>query len=86
VTWLFEDETSVYAEAVLDALAVDHEALAPSIWSLGVSNVLLVGERRGRITPAQSTAFWESRTGAPETQAARRASRGGTGAGGGGPT
>jgi predicted nucleic acid-binding protein len=59
-TWLFEDEVSPYAEAVLDALAGDHEALAPFIWPLEVSNVLLVGERRGRITEAQSTAFWEA--------------------------
>ena len=58
--WLFEDEASPYAEAVLDRLAADHRALAPFIWPLEVSNVRLVGERRGRITEAQSTAFWET--------------------------
>ena len=59
--WLFEDEVSHYAEAVLDGLATDHQqALAPFIWPLEVSNVFLVAERRGRITEAQSTAFWET--------------------------
>lgn len=58
--WLFEDETSAYAEAVLDKLASGHQALAPSIWALEVSNMLLVGERRGRVTETQSTAFWET--------------------------
>lgn len=56
--WLFEDEASPYAEAVLDALAADHEALAPAIWLLEVSNVMLVGERRARLTEVQSIAFW----------------------------
>ena len=58
--WLFEDEVSPYAEAVLDGLATDLKALAPFIWPLEVINVLLVGERRGRINEAQSTAFWET--------------------------
>ncbi len=58
--WLFEDEASPYAEAVLDGLAASHEAIAPCIWPLEVSNLLLIGERRRRITAAQSTAFWET--------------------------
>ena len=69
--WLFEDEASPYAEAVLDALAADHEALAPLIWPLEVGNVFLVGERRGRITQAQSTAFWETLKAMPITVDAR---------------
>lgn len=48
--WLFEDEVSPYAEAVLDGLAADCQALAPFIWPLEVSNVFLAAERRGRIT------------------------------------
>lgn len=58
--WLFEDETSAYAEAVLDKLASGNQALAPTIWALEVSNMLLVGELRGRVTETQSTAFWET--------------------------
>jgi predicted nucleic acid-binding protein len=58
--WLFEDETSPYAEAILDELAFGREALAPFVWPLEVSNVLLVGERRGRIAETQSAAFWET--------------------------
>ena len=58
--WLFEDEVSPYAEAVLHRLAAGHQALAPFIWPLEVSNVFLVGERRGRVTEAQTTAFWET--------------------------
>lgn len=36
------------------------EALVPAIWPLEVANVLLVGERKGRITPAGSKAFLAS--------------------------
>lgn len=57
--WLFEDEVSPYAEAVLDRLAAGARALTPFIWPLEVGNVLLVGERRGRVTETQTTAFWE---------------------------
>jgi predicted nucleic acid-binding protein len=54
ISWIFPDEHSDYAEAVLRLLE-DRQAIVPSIWFLEMANVLLVGERRGRITQAQTT-------------------------------
>ena len=56
MAWCFEDEADKYADSVLDLLA-DAEAIVPSIWSLEVANVLLVGERRKRLTEADSLRF-----------------------------
>jgi predicted nucleic acid-binding protein len=52
--WVLEDEKTDYTEAVLDSLA-ENRAIVPSLWELEVSNVLIVAERRGRITQAQTT-------------------------------
>ena len=41
--------------------------MLPIIWPLEVSNVFLAGERRERITEAQSTAFWETLRSMPIT-------------------
>ena len=56
MAWCFEDESSAYADAVLDSL-VDVTALAPAIWPLEISNVLAVAERRKRIDKAGSIRF-----------------------------
>ncbi len=56
MAWCFEDEGSELADKVLDNLA-DTEAWVPSLWTFEVANVLLVAERRGRITPAESIRF-----------------------------
>jgi predicted nucleic acid-binding protein len=56
MAWCFEDEASLYADQVLERLA-EEEALVPSLWALEVSNVLIVGERRKRIQPADSARF-----------------------------
>jgi predicted nucleic acid-binding protein len=58
MAWCFEDEATPYSESVLEALA-DGEALVPPIWPLEVANVLLVGERKRRLAPAQSLRFIE---------------------------
>lgn len=52
----FEDEADGYADAALDALA-EHGAVVPSLWGREVVNALVAGERRGRITPADSARF-----------------------------
>ena len=54
ISWIFSDEHSDYAEAVLRLLE-NQQAIVPSIWFLEMANVLLVGERRGRITQAQTS-------------------------------
>jgi predicted nucleic acid-binding protein len=56
MAWCFEDETDKYADSVLDLLA-DSEAIVPSIWPFEIANVLLVAERRKRLTAAASLQF-----------------------------
>lgn len=58
MSWCFSDETNAYADVVLDSMQEPQQkavALVPSLWSLEVANVLLVAERRQRLTPAQTT-------------------------------
>jgi predicted nucleic acid-binding protein len=56
MAWCFEDGADAYADSVLDLLA-DSEAIVPCIWPLEVANVLLVAERRKRLTEAASLQF-----------------------------
>jgi predicted nucleic acid-binding protein len=58
MAWCFEDEATPATEAVLDLLGNDH-VVVPAIWPLEVANVLLVAERRGRLTEAQASRFLE---------------------------
>jgi predicted nucleic acid-binding protein len=56
LAWCFEDEAVPQTEAILDRLA-DDSAIVPALWELEVSNVLLLGERRRRLTESQSARF-----------------------------
>lgn len=56
LAWCFEDEGTSQTDAILDRLAED-SAVAPSLWELEVVNVLLLAERRGRITESQTARF-----------------------------
>ena len=56
MAWCFEDETSQYADTILGSLEV-FKAIVPSIWPLEVGNVLLVAERRKRLSEAGSARF-----------------------------
>jgi predicted nucleic acid-binding protein len=58
MAWCFEDEATEATDAVLDRLR-DDEAAVPAIWPLEVANVLLVAERRGRLSEAQASRFLE---------------------------
>jgi predicted nucleic acid-binding protein len=58
MAWCFEDEATEATEAVLDRLNND-QAVVPAIWPLEVANVLLVAERRGRLSEAQASRFLE---------------------------
>jgi predicted nucleic acid-binding protein len=51
-----EDEAAEFADSVLTAIEAEG-GLAPSIFWYELRNVLIVNERRGRITPEQSTTF-----------------------------
>ncbi|MCF8090020.1 MAG: type II toxin-antitoxin system VapC family toxin [Desulfotignum sp.] len=56
MTWCFKDEVNPYADHILDTLE-NATGFVPSIWPLEVSNVLLVAERRKRISEAGSIHF-----------------------------
>ena len=58
MTWCFEDETSDYADAVLESIA-STSALVPAIWPLEVVNVLWVAEKKKRLEPADTIRFIE---------------------------
>jgi predicted nucleic acid-binding protein len=58
MAWCFEDEADGYADAILGKLE-SAEAVVPSLWPLEVANVLLVGERRKRLSEASSSRFVE---------------------------
>ncbi len=64
MAWCFEDECDEIADAVLGALGTT-EVWVPALWPIEVANVLLVAERRGRITSAGSTRFLELLGGLP---------------------
>ena len=56
MSWCFPDEQDPYARDVLKALP-NGAAAVPSLWPLEVANILLVGERRGRINQADTATF-----------------------------
>lgn len=56
MSWFFADEENAYAAAILESLN-ETDAIVPSIWPLEITNVLLVGERRGRQTVADTARF-----------------------------
>lgn len=56
MSWCFEDENDTSAESALERLQ-DDIALVPAIWPLEVGNVLLVAERRRRLSEADSVRF-----------------------------
>ncbi|MGD9504876.1 MAG: type II toxin-antitoxin system VapC family toxin [Syntrophobacteraceae bacterium] len=64
MAWCFEDENNGYAEAVLESLEVG-SAFAPAIWPLEVGNVLLVAERKKRLSHASAVRFLDLLSGLP---------------------
>jgi predicted nucleic acid-binding protein len=54
--WSFQDEKHPVAAMALDRLRAD-QAFVPTIWWYELRNILLVSERRGRTTEADSDAF-----------------------------
>jgi predicted nucleic acid-binding protein len=53
LAWCFTDEQNDYADAVARVFP-GLEAVVPSLWHLEVANALLMGERRGRSTRADT--------------------------------
>ena len=58
MAWLFEDESTKYTDSVLLRLESE-DAHFPDLWLYEVANVLVIGERRNRITEAKSRRFTE---------------------------
>jgi predicted nucleic acid-binding protein len=58
VAWCFIDEATKQTWALLDRLE-SHGAWVPSLWPLEVANVLLLAERRGRVSAAYAMSFIE---------------------------
>jgi predicted nucleic acid-binding protein len=56
MTWCFDDEINDYSDTILEKLN-DSKAVVPTIWALEVANVLLLSQRRKRITSVKSASF-----------------------------
>ena len=54
--WCFPDEASSVADAAMVEVAAD-EAVVPAIWWFEVRNLLLTGERVGRMDPLGTAGF-----------------------------
>jgi predicted nucleic acid-binding protein len=52
-SWCLKDESNEEANSILERLGED-EALVPSIWPVEMANVLVVAERRKRISAADA--------------------------------
>jgi len=57
--WAFRDEDHPSADMALTRLRIE-EALAPGLWWFEVRNILVVNERRKRLTEAESAVFLRS--------------------------
>ena len=58
MAWCFEDEKTSYTESVLDAVSSGAVAVVPALWPFEVLNVLVIAQRRKRMTQAQALHFW----------------------------
>jgi len=56
IAWCFADEASPQTGAILDRM-VTELAVVPSLWFLEVGNVLVMAEKRGRISREDSDRF-----------------------------
>lgn len=58
VAWCFADEATPATDAILERLR-DEGAVVPTLWALELGNVLVQGERRGRLSAAEVSARLE---------------------------
>ena len=57
MAWFFQGEATPATDALLDRLNEGGQAVVALHWPLAVGNTLLMGERRKRSTPADSSHF-----------------------------
>jgi predicted nucleic acid-binding protein len=58
LAWCFPDEASAYADKVLVALE-GHAVVVPALWSIEITNALLIAERRKRVKQPEIRRFVE---------------------------
>ncbi|QNT70172.1 type II toxin-antitoxin system VapC family toxin [Defluviicoccus vanus] len=56
LSWVFDDEDHPFASQAMERIRAD-AAFVPAIWWFEVRNSLIVSERRGRLSAADSAAF-----------------------------
>jgi predicted nucleic acid-binding protein len=59
MSWCFADERTLYSQSVLDIMRNSY-AEVPALWLVEFRNVLLINERRGRVTAQGSKEFLEA--------------------------
>lgn len=59
MAWLFEDESTKKSEQLLTRISEGESAWVPALWHWEVSNILLVAQRKKRITRSQAVGFIE---------------------------
>jgi len=64
MSWLFREEFSSFAQDILREVSVG-QAVVPAIWPLEVANVLLLAERRGRVSQVEGNRFLSLLEGLP---------------------
>jgi len=62
--WHFQDERNEKADVILASI-LQETAIVPIQWWFEIRNTLLMGERRGRATEAQTMAFLKTLAGLP---------------------
>lgn len=67
MSWCFEDEIDDYTENVLNALSQNYQARVPTIWKYEISNVLLLTERKKRISLLKANNFKNALSSLPIT-------------------
>jgi predicted nucleic acid-binding protein len=55
--WCFDDEATAYTEGLLNRCAAGEEVMVTSVWSLELTNGLLVAQCRGRVTAERVEQF-----------------------------
>lgn len=56
LTWCFADEDGAYGEELIDEVA-NSGAVVPVIWSLEITNAIVVAERRNRLSATDGGTF-----------------------------
>ena len=55
--WCFEDQSTLYTDAVLGAVIKGADIVVPAIWRVEIANLLVVAERRKKIAAEKSQRF-----------------------------